>query len=324
MRHYLVTGGLGFLGSALVRRLVKQGNAVRILDDASRGSTRRLSGLLPSIELIQGDIRDPDHVSRAVNGVDSVCHLAFINGTRYFYEQPADVLEVGVKGMLNVLDACRKHRVEELVLASSSEVYQTPPAFPADEEVPLVIPDLHNPRYSYAAGKIISEVLAVHYGAGFLKRVLIFRPHNVFGPDMGWEHVIPELTLRILKLKTEAGSSVPTLTLQGDGQQSRSFIYIDDFIEGLLTVLEHGEHLNVYHIGTSEEIRIRQVAEAIARCLDVQVRVAGGQPAQGGVTRRVPNIEKLHKLGFQPRTPFQEGLRRTVEWYAAQPAMAAR
>jgi len=308
-----------------VRRLVKAGNTVRILDDASRGSTRRLTDLLPSVELIHGDIRDADQVSRAVEGVDSVCHLAFINGTRYFYEQPDAVLEVGVKGMLNVLDACRKHRVGELLLTSSSEVYQTPPYFPADEKVPLVIPDLHNPRYSYAAGKIISEVLAVHYGAGFLKRALIVRPHNVFGPDMGWEHVIPELTLRILRLKSDAApSSIPTLILQGDGQQSRSFIYIDDFTEGLLTVLERGEHLNVYHIGTSEEIRIRQVAEEIARCLDVQVHVTGGQPAQGGVTRRVPNIGKLQQLGFQPRTPFQEGLRRTVEWYATQPEMAAR
>ena len=107
------------------------------------------------------------------------------------------MLDVGVRGMINVIDACRKHGIGRLVLASSSEVYQTPPHIPTDESAPLVVPDVHNPRYSYGAGKLISEVMAINFGRKYFERVLIFRPHNVYGPDMGWEHVIPQFALRL-------------------------------------------------------------------------------------------------------------------------------
>src|SRR5579859_1748633 len=148
-RHYLVTGGTGFLGSALVRRLLADGHRVRVLDDNSRGATRRLKDVFDSIDLIEGDIRDPAAVHRACAGIDSVCHLAYVNGTEFFYTIPEVVLDVGVRGMINVIDACKAAGVAELVLASSSEVYQFPPTVPTDETVPLSIPDVHNPRYRY-------------------------------------------------------------------------------------------------------------------------------------------------------------------------------
>src|SRR5262245_6060233 len=203
MKHYLVTGGAGFIGAALARRLVEDGQRVRILDDLSRGSPRRLAPVLDRVELVQGDVRDAKRVSAAVRGVDAVCHLAAVNGTRFFYSEPERVLEVAVKGMVNVLDACRDHGVRELVLASSSEVYQTPPSIPTDESAPLVVPDPLNPRYSYGTGKIISEMLALHCGRKHLDRVLIFRPHNVYGPDMGFDHVVPELVRRVHDLQRE-------------------------------------------------------------------------------------------------------------------------
>src|SRR5690242_1448492 len=104
-KHYLVTGGTGFLGSALVRRLLEDGHRVRVLDDNSRGATRRLADVLDSIELIEGDIRDADAVHQACARVDSVCHLAYVNGTEFFYTIPDVVLDVGVRGMINVIDA---------------------------------------------------------------------------------------------------------------------------------------------------------------------------------------------------------------------------
>ena len=106
-------------------------------------------------------------------------------------------MEVGVKGMMNVIDGCIKENVKELVLASSSEVYQTAGKIPTGENVSLVIPDPLNPRYSYGAGKIISELLALNYGRKHFNRTIIFRPHNIYGPDMGWEHAIPQLILRM-------------------------------------------------------------------------------------------------------------------------------
>jgi len=129
----LGNGRTGFLGSALVRRLVREGYRVRVLDNESRGSSTRLNEIAGDFEFIQGDVRDSDTVLKAAQGIDSICHLAFVNGTEFFYSMPDVVLDVGVKGMVNVLDACLKHNIGELVLASSSEVYQMPPTIPTDE-----------------------------------------------------------------------------------------------------------------------------------------------------------------------------------------------
>ena len=209
--HILVTGGSGFIGSALVKALLRDGNHVRVLDNNSRGSPRRLADVAADIELVDADIRDAGAVERAMQGADEVHHLAFVNGTEFFYEAPELVLDVGVLGMINVLDACRRHGVGTLVLASSSEVYQTPPNIPTDENVPLVVPDPLNPRYSYGAGKLISEVMAINYGRKFFQRVLIFRPHNVYGPDMGFEHVIPQFALRLHAARQSAAGGAVAL-----------------------------------------------------------------------------------------------------------------
>jgi len=319
MNTYLVTGGLGFLGAPLVKKLLEEGHRVRVLDNSSRGSTERLGDAQKDVQIIAGDLRDPTIVSRTTRGVDSVCHLAFVNGTRYFYEKPAYVLDVGVKGMVNVLDACIRNGVGELILASSSEVYQTPPYVPTDEAVPLSVPDPYNPRYSYGGGKIISELMAIHYGREYLKRVLIFRPHNVFGPDMGWDHVIPQFVVRLQQLKSKATRQEIPFSIQGKGDQTRAFIYIEDFIAGLMLVIRNGSHLNTYNIGTTAEIAIRDVADKIAQCLGLSVRIVPGPEAAGGTPRRCPDISKLLKLGFQPRFKFDEVLPLTVQWYTEHP-----
>ena len=284
------------------------------MDDLSRGSAIRLQDLQNRIEFMEADVRDAEAVSRAVRGVDRVCHLAFINGTALFYQKPETVLEVGVKGMLNVLEACRAQRVRELILVSSSEVYQNPPRIPTDEATPLSIPDPLNPRYSYAAGKILSEMLAINYGRTGFDRVLIVRPHNVYGPDMGWEHVIPQCVLRMRQLCREPANPI-RFPLQGTGQETRAFVYLDDFIDGLLLVLERGKHLGIYHIGMNEEITIRAVAEAIGRYFSRAVTIVPGEPAPGSPTRRCPNISKMQQLGYDPKVRFSDGLPRVARWY---------
>jgi UDP-glucose 4-epimerase len=160
----LVTGGAGFIGAGVIHRLLADGYTVRVLDDLSRGAPRRLETVKDWIEFQNGDIRNPETVSRACAGVQRVMHLAYINGTRFFYEEPELVLDVAVRGMLNVLDSCRAHDVRELVLMSSSEVYQTPPRTPTAEDAPLTVPDVLNPRYSYGGGKIACELMAINYG----------------------------------------------------------------------------------------------------------------------------------------------------------------
>ncbi|MGE5855430.1 MAG: NAD-dependent epimerase/dehydratase family protein [Syntrophaceae bacterium] len=312
----LVTGGTGFIGSALVRRLLREGYNVRIFDNDSRGLSSRLDEISADIEWVRADIRDEAAVRAACRGVDSVCHLAFLNGTEYFYSRPDLVLEIGVKGIVHVIDGCMKEGVRELLLASSSEVYQTPPTTPTDEKVPLSIPDPLNPRYSYAAGKIISEIMAINYGRKHFDRVVIFRPHNVYGPDMGWEHVIPQFALRMKELCDQAGGAHLPFPIQGNGHETRSFIFIDDFAEGFMRLVEKGSHLEIYNIGTMEEITIGQLAVKMGAFWGKSVSVVPGEPARGGTVRRCPDIEKLKSLGFVPRIPLDEGLRRTVRWYA--------
>ena len=313
-KSYLVTGGSGFLGSALVRRLLREAHKVRVLDDHSRGAARRLRDVAADVELVDGDVRDAAAVERALVGIDVVAHLAFVNGTEFFYTKPDLVLEVGIKGMVNVMDGCLARGVEELIVASSSEVYQTPPVVPTDESVPLTIPDPLNPRYSYAGGKILTELMALHYGGARLSRVVIFRPHNVYGPDMGWEHVVPQFVLRMRELRAHPAPRVP-FPIQGTGAETRSFVYIDDFTDGLMLLCDKGAHRTIYHIGTEDEVTIADVARAVGACFGREVDIVPGRAAAGGTPRRCPSIARLAALGYRPRVSLSEGLAVTARWY---------
>jgi nucleoside-diphosphate-sugar epimerase len=320
----LVTGGAGFIGSGLVRALVAAGHVVRVLDDNSRGSPRRLKGVEKDIDFVAGDIRDAETVAHASQGMDEVHHLAFVNGTEFFYSMPEVVLDVGVRGMLNVIDACRKRHVGTLVLASSSEVYQTPPHVPTAEDAPLSVPDVLNPRYSYGGGKLISELLAINFGRKFFERVLIFRPHNVYGPDMGFEHVIPQFALRLNKLAAGQPAGPLRFEIQGTGAETRSFCFIDDLVAGVMVMREKGEHLGIYHIGTMEEVSIADLARRVALAAGRDIDLVPGPLQAGGTPRRCPDISKLAKLGYKPRAPLDAGLKTTLDWYWQNAALAPK
>jgi nucleoside-diphosphate-sugar epimerase len=321
-RRILVTGGSGFIGSALVKALVRAGHKVRVLDDNSRGRPRRLTDVEKDIEFVAGDIRDGAAVDAAAKNIDEVHHLAFVNGTEFFYNAPDLVLDVGVRGMVNVIDACRKHGIGDLVLASSSEVYQTPPKIPTDESAPLVVPDVQNPRYSYGAGKLISEVMAINFGRKHFKRVLIFRPHNVYGPDMGWEHVIPQLAMRLNTAMKKQPSGTIKFYIQGTGKETRSFCYVDDLVVGVMAMREKGEHLGIYHVGTTEEVTIADLAQRIAAHAGRTIELVTTPLQPGGTARRCPDISKLSRLGYKPRVPLSEGLKSTLDWYWKNTALA--
>lgn len=312
---YLITGGTGFIGAALAQRLVREGHKVRILDNNVRGNKERLRNIFEKIELIQADIRNARAVQNASKGVDAVWHLAAINGTEFFYTKPEIVLEVGVRGVMNILDACIKENIGELFLASSSEVYQTAPVIPADENVPLCVPDPLNPRYSYAASKIISELMVINYGRKCFKRVVIFRPHNVYGPDMGWEHVIPQFALRMHKICQGSSEKKIEFPMQGTGKETRAFVFIEDLIDGLMLLAKKGKHLNIYNIGTTEEMTMKSVAIAVARYFRREVEIIPGKLAGGGTLRRCPDISKIAALGYKPKYKFRDGLPVAVRWY---------
>ena len=312
---YFVTGGSGFIGGALVRRLVAEGAHVRVLDNYLRGTPRQLESVADRIELVQGDVRDLATVVNASKGCDSFLHLAYLNGTEYFYTKPELVLEIAVKGTMNAIDAAIQNGIKDFVYASSSEVYQTPPQIPTPETVPLIVPDVLNARYSYGGGKIIGELMCINYGRKHFDRMTIFRPHNVYGPDMGGEHVLPQFILRAKAAVAATPSGPVPFTIQGQGTETRSFIYIDDFTDGLLLVIAQGGHQEIYHIGTQDEISVRDLAAQVVQLYGRQPEFKHLPLQAGGTARRCPDITKLRALGFTHKTTLAEGLKRTFDWY---------
>ena len=232
--------------------------------------------------------------------------MAYINGTKYFYTKADLILDIAVKGLVNVIDGCIKNKIKEIYLASSSEVYQTPLKIPTDENEMLKIPDVFNPRYSYGGGKIITELMGIHYGKKFFKRMIIFRPHNVYGKDMGNEHVVPEFINRFKKLKRKQ------FKIQGSGQEIRSFIHIDDFISAFELIVKKGKHLNIYNIGTSEKVRIKELAYKIAKIVDKKIILKKSKLQKGGTKIRLPDISKIRKLGFKPKFDLNKGLTEVI------------
>ena len=305
-KTFVVTGGTGFIGSNICQLLVNANHSVKIFDNNSRGSINQIKKIKNKIKFIKGDIRNKQLLDKELKNADAVIHLAYVNGTKYFYSKPILVLDIAVKGIMNVIEACIKNKIKELYLASSSEVYQTPNKIPTDENEPLKIPNIFNPRYSYGGGKILTELLGIHYGKKYFKKLIIFRPHNVYGPNMGYDHVIPEFINRFKSKKSK------NFKIQGTGSEIRSFIYIEDFIDAFNLILKRGKHLNIYNIGTSEKIKIKDLAYKLSRIFKKKIIIKKMALAKGGTKIRVPSINKIKRFGFKPKFNLNKGLRKML------------
>ena len=314
MKKILVTGGAGFIGSCLVKSLLGSSGEVVVFDNLERGSIDRLNSIKNQIEIINGDIRDTKKVEKAVKGSDVIYHLAAINGTENFYKHPKKVLEVGLKGILNIMDASLKHNIEHIVVASSAEVYQTPLKIPTPEEEMLKIPNPLEERYSYGASKIASELVAFNWARG--NCVQVFRPHNIYGPNMGWKHVIPSLINKIIQIKKDGTKD---LNILGNGLQTRAFCYVDDLINGLHIMQSKGARNELFHIGTQEEISIKKLIEIISELMEVKVKIITSKAPKGETEKRCPDISKIKKLGYSPKFSIKDGLKKTIEWYLDNP-----
>ncbi|MDT5266974.1 MAG: hypothetical protein QOI90_3600, partial [Mycobacterium sp.] len=174
-RRVVVTGGGGFIGAYLVKRLVRDGWDVAVVDSMVRGDASRFAEVAGDVDLFTCDVRDQDALERAFAGAEVVMHLAAINGTENFYKRPELVLDVGLRGALAVVDAGRAAGVPDMVVASTAEVYQTPAVVPTPETIPLMLPDSLNPRYSYGGSKIVSELIAFNYAQDHYRQVQVFR-----------------------------------------------------------------------------------------------------------------------------------------------------
>jgi nucleoside-diphosphate-sugar epimerase len=303
----LVTGGLGFIGAGVSESLARAGHRLTVLDNGWRSGDEAPEG----VEVVSADIRDVDAVRRAVAGSETVVHLAAIQGTENFYKYPELVLDVNVRGALNVVDACVAEGVKRLVFSSSSEVYGIPTKFPTPESEPLVVPDPLNPRWSYGGSKIIGELAIANAARLHGFEFTILRYHNVYGPRMGSDHVIPQF-IRRLELGEE-------FTVQGDGEQRRSFCYIDDAVAvTVVSALEPRAAGAILNIGNpAEEVSINDLVRSLSRIAGKHIEPRY-VPFEGeGTRRRLPDISRARELlGFEPSIRLEDGLQRTYAWYA--------
>jgi len=145
--------------------------------------------------------------------------------------------------------------------------------------------------------------------------VLIFRPHNVYGPDMGLDHVIPQFALRLKQLAASSAGGAIAFPIQGSGEETRSFCHIDDLVAGVMVMRERGEHLGIYHVGTSEEVSIGDLARRMAVIAGREIVIEPSPVLAGSTPRRCPDISKLRALGYEPRVPLDTGLPPTLRWY---------
>jgi len=306
----LVTGGAGFIGSYLANRLYLEGHNVDIVDNQIRGDYKRLND---GINIFNVDLTKIDTFDVLPKNYDWIFHLAAVNGTDNFYSMQSVVFEVGVKSCLNIYDYF-KHTNSSIILASSAEVYQTPETIPTDETIPLIVPDIKNPRYSYGGSKIFSELLVMNYGLDFFKKSIIFRPHNIYGPNMGFKHVIPQLINKLQDAKNENKNHIELI---GDGQETRAFCYIDDLIDGLIILMEKGVDKEIYHVGNEHEISILEVAKIIKNNFAPSIEIRVGKSTHfGGTNRRCPNINKMKNLGYFPKVNIENGIKKSINWYS--------
>ena len=295
MKNFLITGGDGFIGSAICDMLSKQGYKVTSLDNRSR---KKKFVNNKNVKSIKCDITNINSLNKIKGNFDSVIHLAFINGTKFFYEKPDEVIRVGLKGTFNILEFSKKKNIKNFYLASSSEVYQTPNKIPTDEQELLKVPDPYNPRYSYGASKMMTEIMSIHIGKKLFKKLIIFRPHNVYGPNMGNEHVIPEI---INKIKYAIKKKSKFIKIPGSGKETRSFNYIDDFSSGLKILINKNLKFGTFNIGTDDEIKIIDLVKIIMKIMNVNLQIKNEKLTTGSVSRRCPNINKIKKLGYKKK-----------------------
>ena len=320
-KKILITGSTGFIGSNLVKRLASKGHHIVSLDNDFRGNKSRLQNISSNIELNDFDIRDKEKLLEISKECDYAIHLAYINGTENFYSKPDEVLDVGIRGMLNIFDCCIKNKIKNLFIASSSEVLHEPKIIPTNETSPIIIPDISNPRYSYAGGKIMYELLGKHLAKDDIERIVIFRPFNVYGRDMGMGHVIPQLINRIKSnnfhnIEKDENKKI-NFEIQGDGSQTRAFEHIDDFIDGLEILLDKGVNREIYNIGNDEEISISQLIKKIFKIINqnISVNLITSEAPKGGTNRRCPDISKLKLLGYKPNILIDDGLPEVIDFY---------
>jgi nucleoside-diphosphate-sugar epimerase len=306
----LITGGAGFLGCALARRLSRECQVV-LLDNLLRNALTHTDLLEQGrVNLVRGDVLDPKAVTQALEGCRLIIHLASVAGVDAVEADPVGTMRTALLGADNLLKACRKQSaIDRVVLLSSSEVYGPDAREVTESSVDLPC-GIEGARWSYALGKLAAEQLGLGYQRQYGLPVCVARPFNVYGPGQVGQGAVHTLVERAL-------AGLP-LQLHNGGDQVRAWCYVEDLVDGLEKMLSRPEAIGqVFNLGNPDcSVTVRQLAEKVAS-LTGQTQPPVSVPRSGAeVSYRVPDISKARRmLDFSPLVDLDEGLRRTISWY---------
>lgn len=307
MSLFLVTGGAGFVGSHLVEGLIERGKRVRVIDNFATGKRKNLEPWLDKIDLIEGDIRNPDDCQRACDGADVVLHEAAIPSVPKSVADPVTSHTVNVDGTFNMLSAARDAKVRRFVYAASSSAYGDTEVSPKHEQL------LPGPKSPYAVAKLVGEYYCRTFYECFGLQTVSLRYFNVFGPRQDpksqYAAAIPAFATAILQDRSP--------TVFGDGEQSRDFTYIENVIEANLLAAEadatQGEAVN---IACGSSVTINAIIARINDLLGKSVASNHADPRAGDVRHSLADVSLAEKvIGYTPKVQFDEGLRRAIDWY---------
>ena len=309
-KKILITGAAGFIGSFLTELCVKKGYKVVAFDRYNPNNHigwLENSKYINDIEVLLGDIRDFDSVLNAIDGCDSVFHLAALIGIPYSYISPLAYLKTNIEGTYNVLEASKLKNINQILITSTSETYGNAKYIPIDEDHPLIA------QSPYSSSKIAADQLALSYYFSFNMPIKIVRPFNTYGPRQSLRAIIPTIITQLLAKneKIKLGNLNPT----------RDLTYVEDTVDAFLKIYEKDELFGeIINIGSNKEISVREIFNQISSILGVKALVEEEdlriRPKKSEVNRLVCNNEKIYKsTGWQPRTSLQEGLNKTINWF---------
>ena len=305
--RYLVTGGAGFIGSNTVDEIVRRGHSVVVLDDLSSGKEANLAAVAGKFEFIRGSITDLETVHKACRGVDYVLHLAARTSVPRSVKEPLETNRINVDGMLNVLVAARDAKVRRVVFAASSSAYGETPTLPKVETMPP------SPISPYGVSKMVGEVYSQVFGRVYGLENISLRYFNVFGPRQDPNSPYSGVLSKFCTALLDGTQPV----VYGDGEQSRDFTFVQNVVEvNLLACEAPGASGLVFNVGTGGRFTLNQTLKLLEKISGKPAKAKYDPPRTGDIRNSQADISLARKiLGYNPQVGFEEGLRRTWEWY---------
>lgn len=316
MMRYLVTGGAGFIGSNTVEELVRRGQSVVVLDDLSTGKEENLAGVRNQVEFVRGSVTHLETVREACRGVDYVLHLAARTSVTRSLKEPLETNRVNVEGTLNVLMAARDAKAKRVVFAGSSSVYGETPTLPKRESM------MPMPISPYGVSKLTGEIYGQMFQRIYGLEFVALRYFNVFGPRQDPSSPYSG----VLSVFNTAVINGEQPTIHGDGEQSRDFTFVRNVVEANLLACKVSDAAGlVFNVGTGNRYTLNYTLQLLGKISGMPAYAKYGPPREGDIRDSQADIAQARQiLGYNPCVVFEEGLKRTWEWYYSSRTIAAQ